>query len=343
MSIRSAEKARNSSCPAADNIAHAVMAKYKSFNLGDENTAQLVLAGIVAILDEKIHVISLGVGNKFQPTGTKNPDLVRDCHAEVLARRAFKRWLLQEYQLCTQGKTSSFFSLDSSGKIVPIKSLQFVLYVSSAPCGNACIRRWGDSPKETFNETLGVAELLNDQPHPPFHPHSQKEGQTAVNRKGESTILSCSDKILRWNVVGLQGVGLSGIVPSKIFLHGIVIGRKFVRKHSERAFCCRLSSKRIPEEIKNSVNHPRLMCTAVKLDEGAMDVEVGATFTEQSFWWHEGMPSPERLDGNAGISLNGETSQLSASMLTKLRAHIPPPDLNITALSEKLSEQLERL
>jgi hypothetical protein len=276
-------------------------------------------------------------------TGEKNPDVIRDCHAEVLARRAFKRWLIQQYATCKRGDESMFFLLTADGKLEKKQSVQFVLYISSAPCGNACIRRWGDSPKERYDDRLGPSELFNDQPHPAFHPHSQKEGQTAVSYKGESTILSCSDKILKWNVFGLQGLKLSGIVTQPIFLDGIVIGRKFVRKHSERAFCCRLSSKRIPAEIKDSINHPRLMCTATKLDDGPMDAEVGATFTDRSLWWHDGMESPEPLDGNGGCTAEGKTSHLSASMMGIIICDIPAPDLSATSLSKLLTEQFRLL
>ena len=346
MALRSTEKSRISSCTASDEIARAVIRKYTELGKSlTDDAAQLVLAGIVAIHNNSIDVISLAVGNKFSPTGDKQDDSVRDCHAEVLSRRAFKHWLANEYKSVDEGKKSLYFDSkrDTDGilRLVARSDVTWVLYISSAPCGNACIRRWGESPKETFHESLGQFELFDDRPHPPFHPHSQAEGQTAIIFKGQSTIRSCSDKILNWNVLGLQGIAFSGLIKSKIFLDGIVIGRKFVRKHAQRALCCRLSSKRIHKDIKHSLHHPSLMCTAVKLDEGGMNSEVGAIFTERVFWWNKAVPDGEYLDGSLGKRQDGSTSILSHGSMKTLRSYLPKPDPSIISLGLILSKQLE--
>jgi hypothetical protein len=56
-------------------------------------------------------------------------------------------------------------------------------------------------------------------------------------------LLSCSDKIARWNVLGLQGRRLARrLVP--IYLTSVTVGRKFSRLHAERALCCRLEACR---------------------------------------------------------------------------------------------------
>jgi hypothetical protein len=347
MALRSAEKSRVSSCAAADEIAKAVIGKYKELTSG-KCESQIVLAGIVAVREpDFLQVVSIGVGNKFEPTGKKDPNRVRDCHAEILARRAFKRWLIEEYASVSDGGESDFFQVvnDIRGSVcMSVKDgVQWALYVSSAPCGNACVRRWGDSPKETFHEDLKRLEFFDDRPHPPFHPHSQSEGQTAVTFKGGSTILSCSDKILRWNVLGLQGRKLSAIVESNIYLHAIIVGRKFVRKHAHRAFCCRFSSKKIDKLIQQSVHHPCMLCTAVKLDDGGLDAEIGACFTERVLWWHASLDKAEFIDGASGLTVNGEPSALSSSQFEQECRDIPQPKNEILFLVERLVEQLTKL
>ena len=343
MSLRSSEKQRVSSCPAADAIARAVIARFRGISKDcaaiEDATSQMVLAGIVAIKGNDMHVISLAVGNKFNATGEKHSNRVRDCHAEVLARRAFKLWLLKQYM--SRENNSEFFEKTTDNVLKPHEGIKWVLYVSSCPCGNACIRRWGDSPKEIFDYSLDSLEMAKDKPHPAFHPHSQKEGQTAISMKGQSTVLSCSDKILRWNVLGLHGIRLSGIVTERILLDGIVIGRKFVRKHAERAFCCRLSSKKIPEKLKNSTNHPSLMCTALKLDDGAIKAEEGATFTENVIWWNTGSPKIETIDGTQGLTQNGDISELAPSKL--YGGNIPEPQSDLVDLSRVLDSQMRLL
>ena len=342
MSLRSAEKARVSSCLAADNVARAVIAKFREMCSNNVGESQIVLAGIVAIHKEQVSVVSLAVGNKFNANGTKSPDSVRDCHAEVLARRAFKSWLILEYGTLKAGRVGSgFFDLNVvTGQLLRKSHVQWVLYVSSCPCGNACVRRWGDSPKETFDLELTGTQLFNDKPHPPFHPHSQNEGQTGVAMKGQSTIHSCSDKILRWNVLGLQGLKLSGLVTDRILLDGIVIGRKFVRKHAERAFCCRLCSKKVSKDLQLKVHHPSLMCTAIKLDDGPLKAEVGAVFTESVLWWHKGMSNIELIDGLTGATTAGSVSDLAPSHLYRDMDTFPFPDQDTVALAHLVDSHL---
>jgi Adenosine-deaminase (editase) domain len=101
-------------------------------------------------------MLGMGVGTKFLPTEVleeeaKSPgygSIVRDCHAEVLARRAFRRQLLLSILNDIDNETKGEFPLIvqrvslSSGTICyelgPGVSLH--MYTSSAPCGNATVR-----------------------------------------------------------------------------------------------------------------------------------------------------------------------------------------------------------
>ena len=62
---------------------------------------------------------------------------------------------------------------------------------------------------------------------------------TATLDSGEGCVLSCSDKMLRWSALGLQGGLLAHFVPP-LHLASVVVGRRFSRPHCERALCCRL-------------------------------------------------------------------------------------------------------
>jgi hypothetical protein len=273
--IRFAEKDRVSTCALADEIATSVIRQFRSVTEKKNNDAQSVLAGIVVTTyHSQIEVISIATGNRFDQvkSSSSRRNNVRDCHAEVLARRAFKLWLINEWiKIQTKSGESSIFILSHHSKIVLKDGIKLFLYVSSAPCGNACIRKWGQPKKEIFLEDLGSFQLPEDK-HVIFHAHAKHEGQTALTYKGATNMLSCSDKILKWNVLGLQGSRLRELCEFPLKLDGIVIGRKFAHIHARRAFCCRLDTKGVHPSLRSNVQHPVLMCSAIKFDEGAVAI-----------------------------------------------------------------------
>jgi hypothetical protein len=62
--------------------------------------------------------------------------------------------------------------------------------------------------------------------------------------------LSCSDKIARWQCLGLQGTLLMQFLEQPLYLQSCTFGRKFNQQRCERALCCRLQDfcvERCPE------------------------------------------------------------------------------------------------
>eukprot|EP00892_Ulva_mutabilis_P007188 jgi/Ulvmu1/4841/UM020_0127.1 len=57
---------------------------------------------------------------------------------------------------------------------------------------------------------------------------------------GSGQTASCSDKIARWNVLGVQGGLMLNVLSEPIYMESITIGHKFSRPHATRALCCRL-------------------------------------------------------------------------------------------------------
>lgn len=62
-------------------------------------------------------------------------------------------------------------------------------------------------------------------------------GSACVHNAGTMT---CSDKIARWNVLGVQGALLSAWLEP-LYLSAVVVGRKYSFEHARRALCCRLA------------------------------------------------------------------------------------------------------
>jgi double-stranded RNA-specific adenosine deaminase len=283
------------------------------------NYDQTVLASIVLQtpdMNNPFHVVAFGVGTKVLSAEVmclsrmdKFPsyhEIVRDCHAEVLARRSFIAYLhsitkLQLYKLNNQFFKEDIesihfpFEMTSEGLFKLRDGYSFHFYTSSQPCGNATIKRWAkckksrqyDLPIHTYPQSL--------HDHLPVQLTAIKEGQTALFVKNnyhndslfqdsnllknasknfielamtsntshtkelsivrmdsslipsglslvnarKGCIMSCSDKIAKWNTLGWQGALLSNIFEP-IYMSTIIVGRKFSKAHCERAFCCRI-------------------------------------------------------------------------------------------------------
>jgi len=58
-----------------------------------------------------------------------------------------------------------------------------ILYTSSMPCGNACLKRWAKGKKEAFRQDLGLSGMPLE-PHPPLQVMARKDGQVALLVKG---------------------------------------------------------------------------------------------------------------------------------------------------------------
>ena len=174
--VRSAEKRnRVSTCPFADRIANAAIAEFRK-RQGSISYAgvQTVLAAILVhdSQTDDLRVLSFGVGTKILSSKLAASDhrgeLVRDCHAEVLARRGLMRFLHKSVlaTLSSPGDTvpgiwpescnqSILQRLDdgadppsssSTAAMLPCHfmlrpGLSLHLYTSSQPCGNAALKR----------------------------------------------------------------------------------------------------------------------------------------------------------------------------------------------------------
>lgn len=245
---RNAEHAarRVSSCAFADNVAEAAMMAYDAAlaRLTDHESGkdrgQTVLAAVVArdgrVTPPIVRVVSLGAGTKFLGAADIDADTqagvrVRDCHAEVLARRGMKRFLYAQIRdaACGRERNESAEQARPGGSGRPGKDIHwnvlerspgelsnvdtqanpdkvtseklggwrcapgvtFHLYASSAPCGNACVKRFARGGKEVFDESgtkFDVPPEAHDHGVPKFG--AVRDGQLAFLWKrdpGENT------------------------------------------------------------------------------------------------------------------------------------------------------------
>ena len=252
---------------------------------------------------EQMQVVALGTGTKSvgSPHLTRDGTVLLDCHAEVIARRGLLRFLYDQLgSYCHRGET--VFERQNDGKLCLKEGVSFHLYISTVPCGDARVftaRPDGHSGRHSRGKArvkidAGAGTVLaDDQP------------QTWEGIKSEAVrlmIMSCSDKVARWNVIGIQGSLLS-LYIEPIYFESITIGSDLNEEHMFRAISLRIGAVKVPHPF--SVHAPFVYKPSVSIAERSVDAP------DSSLNWTLGDKCPELVRCQTGICEDGSTSRLS--------------------------------
>ena len=211
--VRDAEKSRKPTCRFADRVGRCAVDAFEHLRttVGLEYRQTVVAAVIVMRCvngASELWVASVGAGTKFLRQAQVDADraggCVRDCHAEVLARRCFRRYIAAEirrHQLRTRGGDDAAVAdappplfkaaRHEDGRLQVAEGVTFHLYSSSQPCGNASIKRWAKATAGPSNVECGDCEWPGAA-HPRLQvpKHARLEGMIAASVKREPKAVS---------------------------------------------------------------------------------------------------------------------------------------------------------
>lgn len=259
----------------ADAVSRLVVDKFSELtdNFTSPHARRKVLAGVVMTTGTDVkeaQVICVSTGTKCI-NGEYMSDrglALNDCHAEIIARRSLLRYLYMQLEHFLSNnkeehEKSIFTRCEKHGYRLK-DNVQFHLYISTSPCGDARIF----SPHEAGVEDQGDR-----------HPNRKARGQLRTKiESGEGTIpvrssntiqtwdgvlqgerlltMSCSDKIARWNVVGIQG-SLMSYFTEPIYFSSIILGSLYHADHLSRAMYQRIADiEHLPQQF--TLNRPLL-------------------------------------------------------------------------------------
>ncbi|CAF3609451.1 unnamed protein product [Adineta steineri] len=214
-----------------DYIALRSLSKFQDLNVNELLLGRKTLACILMVTNgqfDQACVISIGTGNgclaETNLTYADDGTALHDCHAEILARRGLIRYLFEQIKQSKDSKSSIFQYNTTINKYELHENITFHMYISSLPCGNASLE-------------LSTNSIRYKQ--------GQKEGTilASTDTTIKYPIKSCSDKICRWNILGIQGGLLVNLLTKPIYLNTITLACEttFNRNQVKYSLCERLN------------------------------------------------------------------------------------------------------
>ncbi|KAI6647288.1 Double-stranded RNA-specific adenosine deaminase [Oopsacas minuta] len=260
--------------------------------------------------DNQFQIVSVGSGTRCCAGSviSCSGDVIHDTHAEIMARRALIRYLMHNLKGYYNQESSGDMFEEGDYSLSIRDGFKFHLYISHAPCGDSAIFVRSDlentechpdgshNPTRT-NKNQGLLRTKIEEGEGTLPCDDIPQTVDGILRGSRVRVMSCSDKVGRWNVVGLQGALLSNFIEP-VYLSSITLGTLYHHGHLSRAVCCRFQHPDLVDHLHPPfrVVHP-LLGTVPGNEEIKRHVGKAST---GSLNWTPFDENPEFLDGGTG-------------------------------------------
>ena len=252
-------------------LTSTLLGRYKSLGkAGKPGPGQwTVLAAVALVKEDQARLISFATGTKcLGGEARKSVPVVgsalNDTHAEVVARRGLLLWLVKQVEKGGGQLVEKLEGKEGCWRLKP--GWRLVLLTTHPPCGDATISPLSDVEEESgepcakrrrvgedLQRTGGkVAQEGEEDPGGDGKDyHRLGLLRTKPGRGPRTSSLSCSDKMIKWNILGVQGALLSHLFPEPLFFSYFVLCQKPLHKPS--------LSRALWERAGTLANRPELL------------------------------------------------------------------------------------
>lgn len=237
-----------------------------------DKTKEWTVFSAICEENSEFRIVSAGTGTKCLSKGqlSTNGTLLNDSHAEVIAIRAFKRYLMCELEKFMRSSESAIFEGSLAGGYQIKPTVKYHFFTTHPPCGDATIFPV-DSESNAEEPPSKKVKVVDDCSFTGAKMIAQSDTGDALAQnvgavrikpgRGERTLsMSCSDKLAKVLVLGVQGSLLSSLLNKRIYLKSILLSKNsaYHKESMERALYKRFPQKDfpIPELLESSVDFP---------------------------------------------------------------------------------------